>query len=336
MLSSKSPGVIVLLLFILPPVRAASVFFETSAKAFDKAVAVQSDGGAGPFAQVDHTVNTSFPLRNIGNTKGTATAIAGPRMVGLKLEGEAQLNTQLNTGFGVELKAKAQVIDVFILDARLPDGSVVPSGFFGFSALARGQVDFYGTTTLNDFSSAELRYTLNVGQLGGGSDDILRMPTSASSPRIVATPLAGVIPWFQGQPVQILMLADASLDAKLEASGNFDGIVEFGNSLEWQGITDVTDDAGNPVASFTAMSPDTGVDWGQPKASPLITIERKNESLVLSWPESIGDVVLETSPVLGAGAIWTDVDATPELVEGQQVVTISIGTGAHFFRLRNP
>lgn len=59
------------------------------------------------------------------------------------------------------------------------------------------------------------------------------------------------------------MWAEASLDAKLEASGNFDGIVEFGNSLDWLGITSVTDGEGNPVASFTAISPDTSVDCGQ-------------------------------------------------------------------------
>ena len=79
----------------------------------------------------------------------------------------------------------------------------------------------------------------------------------------MAVPLAGVVPWIRGQPIQIQMLANASLDALLEASGSFSGIVEFGNSLDWLGITSVTDDAGNPVASFTAMSPDTGVDWGQ-------------------------------------------------------------------------
>jgi len=257
---------ILALLFLAPslPARAASIAFETSAKCFDKAEVKMSDGGPSfATAQCDYSVNETFILRNVGTTQGSAMALATSRSVGVKVQGDGQLNTQLNTGFGVELFARAELIDVFIMDAQFPDGTPVPSGFLQINALAQGQLDFYGTDSLNDFSFAELNYLLSVGPAGGGSDNVMRFPTSLTDPQFVAAPLAGVIPWISGQPIQILMQANASLDAKLEASGSFSGIVEFGNSLDWLGITNVTDEDGNPVASFTAMSPDTGVDWSQ-------------------------------------------------------------------------
>ena len=60
--------------------------------------------------------------------------------------------------------------------------------------------------------------------------------------------------------IPVIMKATLTVTGQLTDDGDVDLMVDFSNSLDWVSITNVTDDAGVPVASFTALSSD-GSDW---------------------------------------------------------------------------
>jgi len=57
-------------------------------------------------------------------------------------------------------------------------------------------------------------------------------------------------------------------------------------------------------------------------------------SLVIKWPTTSALVSLLSSPVLGPGAVWTQVAAVPKVVSGNYQVTIPPSGTAMFFRLQ--
>jgi hypothetical protein len=65
-----------------------------------------------------------------------------------------------------------------------------------------------------------------------------------------------------------------------------------------------------------------------------LTVSHTNNSLVISWPTTTGNYVLESATDLNPPAIWTPVtNALPSLVGGQMTVVVPIGPGNRFIRL---
>lgn len=68
----------------------------------------------------------------------------------------------------------------------------------------------------------------------------------------------------------------------------------------------------------------------------VLKVSRSGQTLTFSWPASATGYQLESTPTIRAGAAWGKVTITPVVVANEQVVTVDIGAGAQFFRLRKP
>ena len=73
-----------------------------------------------------------------------------------------------------------------------------------------------------------------------------------------------------------------------------------------------------------------------PAGANQLQIARQANNVIVSWPASCGNnFVLEESPSLQPGSIvWTPVAGTPVEVNGRNQLTLPIGTGSRFYRLR--
>jgi len=65
-----------------------------------------------------------------------------------------------------------------------------------------------------------------------------------------------------------------------------------------------------------------------------IQATQANGNLLLSWAANLGSYQLESTDSLDAAATWSAEPEQPVLSAGRNVVTIPIGTGSKFFRLR--
>ena len=61
---------------------------------------------------------------------------------------------------------------------------------------------------------------------------------------------------------------------------------------------------------------------------------RSGRNLTLNWPQAAAGLTLETSPVLGAGAVWTPASLNPSVTGTNYQVTIPPTNAAMFFRLQ--
>lgn len=68
----------------------------------------------------------------------------------------------------------------------------------------------------------------------------------------------------------------------------------------------------------------------------LIINPLDNTQFILFWPAQPAGFVLERSPTLGAGAVWTSAGATPTLNGNLLEATIPIAGSVQFYRLRQP
>jgi hypothetical protein len=57
---------------------------------------------------------------------------------------------------------------------------------------------------------------------------------------------------------------------------------------------------------------------------------------VLSWPASFVGFVLESTPGLSSGALWSVVSPSPVIVNGNFTVTNTMSGGGKYYRLRTP
>ncbi len=74
----------------------------------------------------------------------------------------------------------------------------------------------------------------------------------------------------------------------------------------------------------------------QTPGAPHLTVKRAGSNVELSWPAEATGFVLEETLSLSGTINWLGSGATPAVIEGQSVVTLSIQPGQHFFRLRKP
>ncbi len=73
---------------------------------------------------------------------------------------------------------------------------------------------------------------------------------------------------------------------------------------------------------------------GNAKPPVALSIARSGPVLSISWPASITDAVLESTSQLSPAANWSAAPETPVIVGDDKVVTIQIGAGSRFFRLK--
>lgn len=70
----------------------------------------------------------------------------------------------------------------------------------------------------------------------------------------------------------------------------------------------------------------------KPVTDVTLTIERSGNNVLVSWPAEATDFVVQGTPSL-TDPQWGVVNATVEVVNNRNVVTLPIGTGTQFFRL---
>ena len=66
---------------------------------------------------------------------------------------------------------------------------------------------------------------------------------------------------------------------------------------------------------------------------PTISVVASGSNMTLSWLGTFPSFTLQCSPVIGAGAVWTPVSASPVLSGGFYSVTLPATNPASFFRL---
>lgn len=255
----------VLLLVPLAP-RAAdalSLGLDSSATCLDNGVVRDQMSGASSSSCTHQVSQGGFLPRQL-DMDGSVTAVAAFRSVGLDADAHVAQNASIPLPATVSLTADASMQDVIVLDASFPNGTPVPGGFFSLSALATGTMGFTGFP-LSNASQAVLDVSILVGGVSAASGQFVIDPATPAAG--IALPIAAVIPWVQGTPIPVVMQASFSGDLVLAVDGDVSLDVDFSGSLDWLGITEVTDDTGTPVASFTATTPE-GRDWVAPLPEP--------------------------------------------------------------------
>ena len=69
---------------------------------------------------------------------------------------------------------------------------------------------------------------------------------------------------------------------------------------------------------------------------PALSVQPAGNQLLLSWPLSASDFVLETSPTLAFSNVWTVVTNVPSVQEFQYSLTNAVNGPGSFYRLRKP
>jgi hypothetical protein len=102
----------------------------------------------------------------------------------------------------------------------------------------------------------------------------------------------------------------------------------FGSYNEFRIYSGLLSDS--DVAADFAAGPDTvGVDY-------LLHQYSASNGLTITWGPSATNLVLQSSPVLGAEAVWNQVTNTPIFLNGRYGVSVPISGNAVFFRLHTP
>jgi uncharacterized repeat protein (TIGR01451 family) len=74
--------------------------------------------------------------------------------------------------------------------------------------------------------------------------------------------------------------------------------------------------------------------WTRVVASPVLLVLRLNNNLQLSWPADSG-LQLQFTDSLSL-ADWKDIGTTPQVQNGQNVLTVGVNGATRFYRLRSP
>lgn len=76
------------------------------------------------------------------------------------------------------------------------------------------------------------------------------------------------------------------------------------------------------------------LETGPAPPPPVLAVQLASGQVEISWPDTAGAFDLESTPVLGPGAVWTPVMVTPVAGGGRFTVTLPPGAEAAFYRLR--
>ncbi|MCL4177354.1 MAG: hypothetical protein KJ072_06370 [Verrucomicrobia bacterium] len=75
---------------------------------------------------------------------------------------------------------------------------------------------------------------------------------------------------------------------------------------------------------------------GNPGGAPTLRVVRSGGTLEIGWPATTPGAILESTSAPWANPGWSVEPATPAVVGDQNLVTLDIGSGAKFFRLKQP
>jgi hypothetical protein len=151
---------------------------------------------------------------------------------------------------------------------------------------------------------------------------------------VAYSPIRGIAKFYiNGQPVSS-GVATIPLSAIVDTN-NWLGKSQFfgdgylgGRYSEFRIYKGLLSDA--DVAADFAAGPDAvGVDY-------VLHEYSSSNTLAITWGPSATDLVLQSSPVLGAGAVWNQVTNAPILQNGRYGVTVPISADAAYFRLHTP
>jgi len=112
-----------------------------------------------------------------------------------------------------------------------------------------------------------------------------------------------------------------------------------GESVAYVGAIDFSQ--GNAGDSTAVFSP-TSVSGSNSPPLLAVTVNRAGSgpaapnSIVLTWPATVGGLTLQSTTNLVAPVAWTNVSLAPVVVNGQNTVTNTISGAQQFFRLANP
>lgn len=99
----------------------------------------------------------------------------------------------------------------------------------------------------------------------------------------------------------------------------------------------IVDDSGRDLGELTGGWRLTFVSPPPPTPVPALRQPRRvGNSLAFSWPLGAFGYVLESTTMMGPGAVWVPEGQVPTTDGINNQVTVPIGNGLKFFRLRKP
>lgn len=193
----------------------------------------------------------------------------GPRKIGVVTyaAGSLTLVDPIPTVLKSEAVSSANLTDRFEMLARDAAGNLVSSGSMDIDLIATGLVSLQGTGSfatppLPDASLASLAFEFSWSS--GRTEDRVSVTAPTSQVVPVSAPITVRASWTAGKPFTFAMSVLAASCVVLGSDGSGTARVVFGNSWDWLGIRNVANAASQPVASFSTISPDSGIDWGAP------------------------------------------------------------------------
>jgi hypothetical protein len=229
---------------------------------------VDSLGGVAEIdpASVGGSSHCNFTSSNAEHTaSGSAytTIRVGPRTVGIDTKATASLmrvHDYMPATTIAQAAGRATLVDRFETVATDAEGRPLSSGYMDINVLASGVVSLSGSGAgLSGVSSSQLRYRF---ELVPGDEVEGRVSIDYAASEAADAWLTQRWFWEAGVPTSLTLEVETFASAFMTGTGSAEAHVDFGNSLDWIGVTNVTDADGVPVASFRMVSADTGIDWG--------------------------------------------------------------------------
>lgn len=230
------------------------------------------------------TYGGPFDQRGQVNLEGKAVGRTEDKKVGVLAESSIEVKSNQANGVhpsdsDMRSRSFGRFNDFVTLNARDSNGKLVPRGFMTVSAARTGElsVNFSDATfdeisALNggDLSFASLTYSIEVNN-EAVIDSTVEV-RAGEAMKLFPVESRRVF-WDGSSALQFAMEADVTAYASARgalAGTRIHALVLFSNTLAWAGISNVTDEFGQPVASFSALGED-GVDWATPATVPLPT-----------------------------------------------------------------
>jgi len=249
---------------------AATGIIETAAHCLDGG-SIQSNQGSSVRATCSRGVSEPGPPYRIGATNAEALVTSSLGDNRYKQGVSAGAATILNTDgpdklFGARAYVSVLDADWFTFNAVDINDVAIPGGRAVVNLRLRGSLLLSGGTDLSN-SFSRLSYAVALeNELGESSR--ARGDLRLDSPGVQAVDQEIAIPVTWDGRIDFSMTLIAEVQAMVDRTGSAQGASSFASSLEWLGIDQVTDKNGAPVASFLAMNPETGVNWGVPSPVP--------------------------------------------------------------------
>jgi hypothetical protein len=186
---------------------------------------------------------------------------AGQRRLGIDSKATASLSRvhdYMTAATIVQTTGFAYLVDDFDTVAKDAQGNRIAAGYMDVDILASGVVSLSGSGAgLSGYSSSQLSY--RIAMLSAGNVEASFSINYADTVPVDAVFTAR---WYwEAGSTNLTMEVRAMTSAFMTATGSAAAHVDFGNSLHWLGVRNVTDLTGVPVASFSMVSAGTNVDW---------------------------------------------------------------------------